>query len=184
MNKRGFTILETIIALGVVSLSIAGVFSSVRTGLSASLNSKDEIRAFYLGQEAVEALRNKKDANKLISLNGGVSTNWLAGIAYQASDPCYPGKTCTIDVYNANTLATCPGGFGSCSYLYGHPTSYFYSYSSVSPWVITKYKREIQIECSGVCGTTNEITITVRISWLHGNINKEIKIKTLMTNWK
>lgn len=184
MKKNGFTILETIIALGVISVSIAGVFSAVRTGLFASINSKDEIKAFYLGQEAIEGLRNKKDANKLNSLNAGVVTNWLNGIAYQNSDPCYPGKTCTIDTYNGNVLATCTGGFGTCQYLYQHPTSYFYSYLTISPWTTTKFKREIQIECSSACATTDEITITVKISWLQGNINKDVKIKTLMTNWR
>lgn len=177
MSNRGFTILETIVALGVISLAIAGVFSAVRTGLVASINSKDEIRAFYLVQEAIEVLRQKRDNNKLTSINSGIAVNWLTGIANVASDPCFPGKTCMVNGYT-NTISVCSEGWNSCPVLRQNASSYLYGYDGA--WTATKYKREIQIEKNGA----NEVVITISVRWSKGVNNYEFKVKTLLLNWR
>ncbi len=180
--KRGFTILETIVALSIISISIAGVFSAVRVGLVASSNSKDEIQAFYLAQEAIEVLRNHRDANKLASVNSGMPVSWLAGIA-DSGDPCWSG-TCKVDGY-ANTISACTGGAGSCPVLCQNTsaTSYLYGYNGGScspPWQATKFKREVQITNIG----GNEVEVVISVSWSRGAQNYNIKVKTLMLNWQ
>ncbi len=176
MINRGFTILETIVALGVISLTIAGVFTAVRTGITASINAKDEIRAFYLAQEAIELLRRVRDSNKLTSINTGTAVPWLISI----SDPCV-FSTCRAD-------ATGPGGdfffdcgsisWNVCPFLRQDTATYIYAYM---PWApLTKYKREIRIEKP----VPDEAIVTISIRWSRGTINHELKVKTLMLNWR
>ncbi len=180
MMKRGFTILETLIAISIISLAVGGVFSAVRTGLIGSIISKDETRAFFLAQEAIEMLRQKRDSNRLVSINTGTTVDWLAGIAENsASDPCRAGGTCRADSTN-QTLAYCGSSWGSCSNLL-QDTDYRYGYVSGNS---TRYKREIQIECSGVCSASDEARVTIRVTWSKGTNNYELKVKTLLMNWR
>ena len=175
--SHGFTVLETIVAIGIVSLAIAGTFSAVRTGLVTSINAKDEIRAFYLSQEAIEILRNKRDNNKLIVFNGG-SASWLSGIADIASDPCYPGKTCIVDAtLIPMALTTCAGGWGTCPPINYSSVNSLYGYDA--SWTATKYTREIQIEKND----DDEVAVIINISWMQGLNNRQIKVKTLLSNW-
>ncbi len=184
--SKGFTILEAIVAISVVSLTIAGVFSVVRTTLNSSIHTKDEVKAFYLAREAVEIIRNKRDSNRISFLNGN-NINWLSGIASQASDPCSPdnplGNTCLVDSTGPGFtyLYNCGGSWNSCEYLRQDPVNYLYAYNS--SWPQTKYRREIQVECVGACGSTKEIIITVSVKWARGTTNHEIKVKTLLLNW-
>ena len=176
MKNRGFTILETIIAVLVLSLAISGVFSAVQQGLSQAIIAKDEVRAFYLAQEAIEIIRNKRDVNQLnITINGSPNS-WLFGIAQEATDNCYFGKICRADVSNMS-LAYCGNAWGSCENLRQHPTEFRYGYDS--GWPVTNFKREIQIESVNA----NEITVTVRVSWTKGLISQEFKAKTHLFNW-
>jgi len=185
-RKRGFTVLESIVAIFILSLSISGAFSAVQASLSQSIIAKDEIKAFYLAQEAVEMIRNKRDANQLAIISTG-SGHWLRGIAEadDASNPCYFGKTCRVDATQAGGtyIFLCPGSWGSCPMLNqdmadSGNTAYMYGYGSGGLWRTTNFKREIQIESINA----NEIAVTVRVSWTKGVINKEFKAKTHLFN--
>jgi len=175
----GFTILESIVAIMILSLSISGAFSAVQQSLSQSIIAKDEVKAFYLAQEAVEIIRNKRDTNQLPILDGG-SGNWLDGISALASDPCYFGKTCRVDATGPNDVFfyACSGSWNSCEVLRQDETTFIYSYDGNDP--TTNFKREIQIESI----SANEITITVRITWTKGSLpSREFKVKTSLFNW-
>jgi len=174
----GFTMLESIVAIMILSLSISGAFSAVQQSLSQSIIAKDEIKAFYLAQEAVEIIRNKRDTNQLSILNSG-SGNWLDGIAALSTDPCYFGKVCKIDATsNPPAMINCGTAWNSCENLRQSP-AYLYGYSNAS-WPATNFKREIQIESINA----NEISVTVRITWTKGSIiTKEFKVKTNLFKW-
>ncbi len=180
MKQKGFTILETIIAITVVSLAVGGVFSAVRTGLVGSMVSKDETRAFFLAQEAIEILRQKRDSNKLLAINTNTNVNWLSGISENASsDPCRANATCRVDGTN-QALTYCGAAWNSCPFLL-QDGNYRYGYASGNT---TRYKREIQIECSGACSSSNEARVTIRVSWTQGSNTHQLQVKTLLMNWR
>ncbi len=179
-NKKGFTILESIVAIFVLSLAVSGVFASVQRSLYQSNISKDEIKAYYLAQEAIEIIRNKRDANQLSRIINNPTNNWLLDISSNSGDPCYFGSTCIVDVFvypNSGWANRCGGSFGSCPNLRQDPNTNLYGYNG--SWSETNLKREIQIESINA----NEISITVRVSWTRGITNKEFKIKTHLLNW-
>ena len=97
-SSKGFTVLESMVAIFVLSLSISGAFSAVQQSLSQSIISKDEVKAFYLAQEAIEIIRNKRDSNQLDKITNGSPNSWLFGISDNPTDPCYFGKICIIEL--------------------------------------------------------------------------------------
>ncbi len=179
INKKqgGFTILESIVAIFVLSISIAGAFSAVRQSLSQTTLAKEEVRAFYLAQEAVEIIRNQRDANRLATISNQSITPWLTGISNTPSDPCYFGKICRIDITKTggSYFHACGAGWDSCIDMSQNSNTYVYAYSGTP----VKIKREVQIEQV----SADEIMITVRMSWKKGIIPYEFKAKTHLYNW-
>ncbi len=175
-KKRGFTVLESIVAIFVLSLAISGVFSAVQQSLSQAIITKDEVKAFYLAQEAIEIIRNKKDSNQISFINSG-SGHWLRGIAENASDPCYFGKVCLADV-SSMTLSYCSNSWESCSQnLRKDQTTLLYGQDSLDS--LTNFRRLIKIESIN----SNEISVTVKIIWNKGVLEKQFEAKTYLLNW-
>ncbi len=170
MKNKGFTVLESIVAIAILSLSVAGVFSAVQQGLSQAIIAKDEVKAFYLAQEAVEIIRNKRDTNQLSRLGGG-SNNWLSGITDATNCPF--GKVCRADAID-NSLTFCGDAWDSCPVL-KQDSNFLYGYIGNT----TNFKREIQIEFI----SADEIAVIVKISWTKGIITRDFKAKTLLFNW-
>lgn len=178
-NKSGFTVLESIVAIFILSLAISAAFASVSDGLSDATKSKDEVKAFYLAQEAVEMIKNKRDANQLSRLSGGANT-WLTGISENASDPCYFGKVCRVDVVSMN-FVNCGNAWDTCTNLNQDPNTFLYSYGSFPQ---SNFKREIKLELikNDIFGNPIEIAVTVRIYWTKGTQTNDFEIKTFMFN--
>jgi len=172
-NQKGFTLVETLVAIGILSLSLAGTFTAAQNGLQNSTFAKDQITASYLAQEAVEYIKNIRDQNSLASLNsqatGGAAQNWLTGLSAQASDPCYFGKTCMIDVPLKN-VSSCPGSWGTCPVLLQDPVSGLFGYTA--GWTATRFKREVQFRSI----SANEVMVTVSMSWTSGSFSKTVNV--------
>ena len=177
--RQGFTVLESIVAIFVLSLSISGAFSAVRQSLNQSILSKEEVKAFYLAQEVVEIIRNKRDTNQLARINDG-TTGWLDVITGNATDYCYFGKVCKIDISNYDFVSLgstyCGNSWDSCPILRQNQDDFRYGY--YADWVATNFKREIMFESINA----DEVAVIVRITWTKGITTKEFKIKTHLFN--
>lgn len=178
-QNRGFTVLESIVAIFILSLSISGAFAAVRDGLSDSAISKDEVKAFYLAQEAVEIIKNKRDSNQLSKLNGDLNT-WLTGISENPSDPCYFGKVCMVDVVTTN-FVNCGDDWDTCPNLKKDPNTFLYSYGAFPE---TNFKREIKFELVRSDSFNNpvEVFVVVKIYWTKGLDRNSFEIKTTLFN--
>jgi len=182
--SKGFTVLESIVAIGILSLSISGAFSSVVQSLAQASITKDEVTAYYLAQEAIEIVRNQRDHNQLSIINGALGVTWLDGITSACPFSTDIVKnTCTVDATNLQ-ISNCHGSWDSCTQnLKQDPNTYLYGYTSGNA---TNFKREIQIERvqNDTFGNPIEISVTVRIVWTRGSlITKEFKIKEHLFNW-
>jgi len=154
----GFTLVETLVAIGILSLSITATFTAVQNGIQNSTIARDQTIAFYLAQEAMEFIKNKRDENALNSISGGAN-NWLTGLSDVGGDPCYFGKVCRIDS-PAKTVAYCGGAFDSCPSLNQDPNTGLFGYTF--GWNPTIFKREIQFRQVVV---DREVEVTIRMSW-------------------
>jgi hypothetical protein len=172
-------VLESITAIFILSLSIASVFYSISQSLVQSQLSQDEVRAFFLAQEAIDTIRNKRDINQLTKVKFGTG-NWLDNVVLGAGgcpfSTAMNKNTCTVDATNFQ-ISNCGGDWGSCPVLRQNTASFLYGYDA--NWPVTNFKREIQIESI----SADEIAVTVRVYWSHGMINRDFKVKTFLLNW-
>lgn len=62
-TKKGFTIIEALVAITILVMSVTGPLALAAKGLALSGYAKDEITAFYLASEAIDVVRNIRDSN-------------------------------------------------------------------------------------------------------------------------
>lgn len=73
-KNRGFTVLETLVAIFILVLAITGPMVFAQTGLRSAFLARDQITAFFLAQDAIETIKNIRDNNALNN------RDWLDGI--------------------------------------------------------------------------------------------------------
>ena len=63
IKKAGFTLIETMVAVGILTVAIAVPLGIISQGFISSNYSKNQITAFYLGQEAMEFIEKLRTDN-------------------------------------------------------------------------------------------------------------------------
>ena len=158
----GFTLVETLVAISVLLVSLAGPLTIATKGLSTSLFARDQVVAFYLAGEAVEYVRNVRDTNILNN------RPWLTGL-----DACFGSGMCAVDVKNSR-VDDCAG---ACAPLRYDPLTDFYSYSAgdASP-----FRRTVSMTTVNA----DEVSINVTVSWKTGALTKQFSIQEHILNWQ
>lgn len=156
-NDAGMTLIETLVAITILTVAIVAPMSLTMQSLSASYYARDQIVAFNLGQEAIESVRSIRDGN-------------ILRIAYDQPDPaCNPmtllcnipiGTPFIIDTRD-NSITTCTG---TCSPLQTDGDLYGYE----AGWENTRYRRTVTADF--VEGTQDEIRVSVTVEWETGNM--------------
>src|SRR3989344_79302 len=106
--SSGFTLIETLVAVLLLTTAIAGPLTIVSKGLIAALVSKDQITAFFLAQDAVEYVRFVRDTNRLL---GG---DWITGVGGSPAgvdlSSCLTinGIGCYVDTTGTGSVAPVP----------------------------------------------------------------------------
>ena len=193
-RQRGFTLLETIIAILILGMAIASLFQLVAGGLVSMRYAKDEIVATYLAQEALDHVRTTRDTEMLVN-NQGFSS-WLATMM-----PCqnagsgssvFTGNTCYIDVAGPAVMQQPPTPPQPCgaqcpyiSYRENSPSYYGYSQGNPGNWTETKFRRSIAITVP--MGETFEdatsATVHVRVTWPTGSTTRTRIMTTDVSKW-
>ena len=93
-KKRGFTVIEVIIATFILTVGVLGAFSVIQMILTFTSNVSSQLAAVYLAQEGIENVRNIRDSN------------WLAQIAWDQG--ISSGDWQTIDKFQRRTTITKP----------------------------------------------------------------------------
>ena len=73
-KKTGFTLLETLVAITLLTIAIVAPMSLTTQALGSAYYARDQITASYLAQEGLEAVRSVRDANIISNSLGGRST--------------------------------------------------------------------------------------------------------------
>src|SRR3989344_293012 len=165
MKKKGFTIIESLVAIAILLVAVSGASSAIQTGISSYIFSKDQIIAFYLAQEGFEQIRNIRDENSL------AGDTWLTNLS-----SCFTADGCYVDILAPNPVPETCGS--DCPILRQHPTSGFYGYDS--SWNTTVFKREIVLEDIN----DNEVSILVTVDWSKGTVSRQFKARENILNWQ
>lgn len=165
MKEKGFTLLETLIAVTILSVSLAGPITIASQGLSSAFFAKEQITAFYLAQEAVEYVRSVRDENFLSG------NNWLEGIS-----DCV-GAVCEIDM-PAHTHEVCSSG--SCDALNFNTDTALYNNNALGGDNIASiYTREVTLEQINA----DEVSINVNLTWSSKGRTRTFNIRENIYNW-
>jgi len=171
-NNKGFTIIESLVAIAILVLAIIGATSAIQTGISSYIFSKNQFTAFYLAQEGFEQVRNLRDENRL------KNRNWLYGLSVNSSDPCYFGNACTVNPVESNSPSRCTAGVGNCPLLRQNASTGFFGYNS--SWPTTIYRREIILTRINA----NEVSVLVTINWSKGLVSRQFRARENILDWQ
>ncbi len=166
---KGFTLLETLVAIAILSLAMVGPLELASRAIGSAMTSQNQITAFYLAQEAIEFIRNKRDNN----LIAGIPGNWIVG---NDLNLC-AGDGCGIDVPN-NTLVPCTPGCGNIdNLLYDAGGNY---YNTLTGSETTIFKRTALIANINA----SEAKIEVTVSWNDKARSKSIVLQENLYEWR
>lgn len=155
-NKSGQALIETLIAVSVLTIGFLGLITLLSQSLSLNRVVADSYTATYLGAEGIEVVKNILDSK---SIDG----NW--SLPEGSFEVAYDSSDLSID---------------QDRYLKFDPETNLYSYSG--PYQSeTRFKRKIEIKQEG----EDEIIVTSRISWTtKGGGNFSLELEDHFFNWK
>jgi prepilin-type N-terminal cleavage/methylation domain-containing protein len=200
-QKKGFTLIEVVIAIGILATSLTAAMSLVQRGYRATFIARDQVTAFYLAQDAIEQIRVFRNTNKLNNRIGTViyaSNYWLSGLDGSSGSPyCIStngSAHCKIDDFDNKgdydpSVSVCTSVVGPpCSgdpFLYA-PVLGLYGYrlnsALGSARVTSRFYRDISI-VSPVNGDANEAKVIVKVTWtISTGVTKSVIITEFMKN--
>jgi len=150
---KGFTIIETLVAISILTIAVAAPMTLATQSLSSALYARDQITAFHLAQGGVEALRSVRDGNILESLLGN-PTDVFTGIPQG-------GQKFVIDARD-NSIELC--NFSECPPL--RHNGELYGYGEGVEWQDTRFTRTLRTESLG----EDEFRVFVEVSWRTGTL--------------
>lgn len=166
--KNGFTLIETLVALAVLTMIVIGPLTLATKSISAALVSQNQITAFYLGQEAIEYVLNIRDNNFLQSLD------WLEGL-----NQCFGANGCYVDI--PNTIIN-PCGTNCPKIKYDGTGNFYYNYQTGQD---TIFIRKVRIKKIDIGGIEDEARIEVSVSWSERfGGQKSFTLQKEIFNWK
>lgn len=171
-NQRGFTLIETLVAITVIMTAIGGPLYAIQQTLRMSQNSRDQLVASSLAQEGVEFVRAIRDNNYLYILEFSESgRSWLYGLDGSGGSVNCLTSDCVVDP-TQNTVSR------SISPLYLSTTSL---YNQSGSGTQTGFTRTVRL--APVAGSSTEIRVTVRVEWTNRGGPQNVTITDYLHNW-
>ena len=167
--------METLIAIAILMVAIAGPLTVANQALTAALGSRNAMIATSLAQDGMESIRNIKD-NAVATQN---NVGWL-NLLNQSSCTSNDNGTTGICTVPDRIHAGSPQACASCK-LYvdtsaGSPNNYNYVSDTKTPFRRYFYFSHV------TSGSPSEAIVTVVVSWSDGSVPNQIQLQELMTD--
>ncbi|MEA2701634.1 MAG: hypothetical protein QOE22_343 [Candidatus Parcubacteria bacterium] len=170
-SLKGFTLIETMVAITVLIIAVVGPLYAVHKSLIASYTARDSLIATALAQEGMEYVRSVRDGNYLTG-----QSNWLNGLSActitGAEGPSDYG--CDVDV-STQALTACSSS--GCAPL-RLDTSYRYRQAATG--TVTRFSRKVIVASV----SANEVTVTTTVSWSTLRIPYSVTVTEHLYNWQ
>lgn len=197
-SNNGFTIVEALIAIFILSVSVVSMLGLNITSTASARYTNNEITANYLMQEAIDSIRNTRDTmafqHKVI--NSTISwTNFLNKYGYPNSS-CFSNNGCIVKIENFSPDGSSNTDISSCGSNINNPytikcpflnfditgNKLFYNYDAGG--VASRFKRQINMSVFSIDGNPDGVKVTVKIEWLNGEALKSRSLDTILLNWQ
>ena len=153
---KGFTLLETIVAVGVIIIGLVSTLTLITNALFYVSNIQDRLVAVNLVEESIEVARNIRDNNWLQNLSWN---NGLTDGSYQASY-----NSLSLSPYNGSPLL-----FDSTTGLYNYVAG-----------ITTNYVRQISVTNL----SSYEIRVISTVTWQRRGVTYTSSAESHLFNWK
>lgn len=157
----GFTLLEVLLAIFLITIGIGGVFALIWQTAFFTESSFAELTAAYLLQEGLEIVKNIRDSNWLTQRTTA-DFAWDSGL-----DECASGCQADYDDEELTSYTDDELNFSAG----------FYSYE---PGAQTKFKRKITI----IKPSDDALEVIVEVMWLERGKNHKLIAQENLYNWR
>ena len=181
-SNGGFTLVETLVAISIFTVSILGMMAVLSGSISDTFFAKQKLTATYLAQEGIEYIRNMRDTYALYPATAG--TGWASFINNLSDNSCDTTNGCFFNADNIDyeddmrpivdiTLDDCLSSACPDGALYYEEGKYGFSRAP------SGYVRKIGMnEISD-----DEIQITSTVSWKQGSGEYSVTFSENLFNW-
>ncbi len=177
-RQGGFTLIETLVAVMLLSIAVVAPMSLASKSLGSAYYARDQITAFYLAQEAIEAIRSIRDSQILIIAGTSAGAPDIFGLIPHLNEPF------TVDGRKGDAATAIVRCDGTCPPLQTDLTLYGYPGlgDDLGAWKPTYFTRTMH--AYSVVGNPDEIRVTVTVTWQTGPIQKRsFTISENMYRW-
>lgn len=186
---EGFTLVETLVAVSIFSMSILGLLVILSQGIADTNYAKKKIIAGYLAQEGIEYIRNMRDTYMLYYDTTSSASGWnhfktaLSSASCDINNGCYfDDSALDFSAHSAQmttftTLFACNSS--TCPDLYYNNSSGAYNYDGSG--VDSNFARQIRI--TAVPGTTHEIKVSSTVYWSQASGGYSVTFSEDLFDW-
>ena len=169
-NKKGFTLIEMLVAVLIFSVSVSALTSMSAKSIKTSRSAEKQIVADYLALEAIEVVYNLRDTALLHQYTDLTWEMVFQGGAdiVASNDGCFNGTgTCNFYPEGGQLVL---GNCGDCKVYMNNTSIYYYqvheSTGNTGGGTDTGYKRTIKISSVD----DGQVSVTVKVSWDGGEV--------------
>jgi type IV pilus assembly protein PilV len=130
-RERGFTLIESLVAMVVISVGMLGIAAMYVEGLRAGRTSVYRTIAIELASDLTDRIRANPTAGGAYA-GGGAQNNCVNG-----ANDCTPAQLAADDLFwwNAGVQARLPGGDAAVNFVAGDPSTYIITVNWNEPGV-------------------------------------------------
>ena len=165
---NGFSLIEIIVAIGIVSVGIISIISLFSVSLKDEVRSKNKVVAVYLAQEALEVVRWQRD------------TNWKNRVVWGSGISTGNRMVSLIDEDDITSGWEIAVSNPPRRKIYYHAANNYYAQSKNAPLGLEETKFERWLTIASDCGA-DCLTATVYVS--HPNLSQDVQMSTRLYDW-
>lgn len=177
-SRAGFTLVETLVAIAILMISIAGPLTIANKALTAAINARNTMIATNLAEDGMEYVKNIKDNNVT------TQTDWL--YALTDGSTCFDeGAPCTIPTAESGgpfTQAIAVCNPSSTCRLYEGGRGYHYYTGSDPQTPFSRYFFMTHVPLAAGGNDPDQVLVTVVVDWNQGSVPNEVRLQEVMTD--
>ena len=190
-SNKGFTLVETLVAISIFTVSILGLMSVLTQSIANITYAKEKLTASYLAQEGIEYIRNMRDTFVLYDAKDSQTgwNNFNTKIVPLANTLCASANGCYFDdqktdytnhlqsAYINNLMITACAS--SCPNLLYDSATGKYGYLMTGSTVNSGLTRQIKVTQI----SADEIQILSAVYWKQGSGSYNVSFSEHLFNW-